>query len=150
MCHEPKSIIELIRQHDPSGDGRTFEEHKKAANLCWRHLGLVDGDCTRVHAVANARHNAADDQLSEREGCCLDRGSDKHDGCADDNRSATAEFVAKRNDPAGADEAADFVDRNDERLDRARLVLGIHRWELVEKDGLGQDAAHDGLCIVLA
>lgn len=146
LCHEPEAVIDPVRQHDTARDQSTLEEHQETPDLRWRDLGLPDWNRAGVHTISRASHYATNDQLCECERRSLNRSSDEHDQGSNQHCSSSSEFVAVANENERPHQAADFIDGDDQCLDGAGLVHGLHLWELLQEHRLRDDAAHDTLC----
>jgi len=88
-------------------------------------------------------------ELSKCGGGRLYGRSNKHYQGPDENRTPTTQFITVADDEERANKTAYLVDRNDQSLDRAQLIVARHLWECTKKDGFGDDSTHHALVYAL-
>lgn len=146
--------IDPVTDHDAARDQRALDHDELAALVRVRRLGLPGGYRRGVSSVAQARDDAADDQVRQR-GCGgLEDGADDHDGGAQHDHSLAAQGVAQKDGQDGAEETAEVVGGGGDALDGGALRgfgggevggRGVDFGELAEEGRHGQDATENAL-----
>lgn len=112
------------RDCQPGADEDALEQHHGTAMVCARTLGLpVRGGGGEV-TKAEARHEAADNELRQGERCRLEYGANDVDEGAELDSAFAAEFVAEPDAVERPEEAAEGVEGYDGALEARVMGFG--------------------------
>lgn len=105
-----------------------------------------------MHAVSNARDNASNDQLSQRERGALNSCSNDHNDRPDPNNRSSSKAITEPQAADGANEASNLVETDGHTLEGrgvrgSVLSGGVNRGESVREGGEGQETSHDSLVV---